>query len=405
VPMASAPPAYSTSLWSICALTSAHLPVKTDEHEVDVFVDSHVALNEEKDKRVVLRLTTLRLVLLFSAPNAVLTHCLAPTSTPSSFPTAISLSLAHVKKVEAHGGGLRSTPKVTLSLGDHHAPLTVRCSSTAAQSSILSSLNSCIRSARETLRTRQARAASQRTSLSATHAGIGGLQRRQEAKFAAHTEALERGLSGSMEQLCTMAESLVSLAEEVAAARRREGLGNDDASSSSRSPLAEALASAGFVTSGSKATLGDEYLDELSRQLADWIVRSALPLHKGVMLVTDAFCVFNRARGAQAVSATDFRGACERFAALNLPVALHVYSSGVMVIRDAKLTTAKVNEQIAALLRDVGKITALQYATRASISLMIANENLHAAERAGVVCRDETIDAVTFYPNFFASLP
>ena len=404
--MAAPPPAYSTSVWSVCALSTAGLPVKTDEHEVDVFVDSQIALNGEKEKRVTLRLTSLRLILIFSAPNDVLSECLSPDPAPTSFPAAISMSLTNVKKMEAHGGGLRSTPKVTLGLGDHHSPLTIRCSSSSAQSSVLASLNSCIRSARETLRTRQARAASQRTSLSATHAGIGGLQRRQEAKMAAHTQALEQGLSGSMEQLCDMAESLVALAEEVAASRRREaGEGDADDGTAYRSPLAEALASAGFVTSGSRATLGNEYLDELSRQLADWIIRSTLPLHKGVMLMTDAYCVFNRARGTQAVSASDFRGACERFAVLNLPVAMHVYSSGVIVIRDAKLTTARVNSQIAELLREVGTLTALEYAKRAGIAFMIANENLYAAERAGVLCRDETIEAITFYPNFFAELP
>lgn len=38
------------------------------------------------------------------------------------------------------------------------------------------------------------------------------------------------------------------------------------------------------------------------------------------------------------------------------------------------------------------------------IPLILAKEQLEDAERLGLLCRDEVLDAVTFYPNFFAYL-
>lgn len=36
-----------------------------------------------------------------------------------------------------------------------------------------------------------------------------------------------------------------------------------------------------------------------------------------------------------------------------------------------------------------------------SISLLLAQERLQTAERAGNICRDESIEGLRFYPNLF----
>lgn len=36
-----------------------------------------------------------------------------------------------------------------------------------------------------------------------------------------------------------------------------------------------------------------------------------------------------------------------------------------------------------------------------SISLLLAQERLQTAERAGKICRDESIEGLRFYPNLF----
>jgi ESCRT-II complex subunit VPS36 len=36
------------------------------------------------------------------------------------------------------------------------------------------------------------------------------------------------------------------------------------------------------------------------------------------------------------------------------------------------------------------------------VSLVLAQEHLNAAEQLGLLCRDETLEGVRFYPNLFA---
>lgn len=92
-------------------------------------------------------------------------------------------------------------------------------------------------------------------------------------------------------------------------------------------------------------TAGSKYHDELSRQLADWLLKKALKLHQGVMLLTDVYCkpmcqhsfltakrsvvgMFNRARGTAMISPDDLYRACVLFEPLNLNVRLKTFTSG-----------------------------------------------------------------------------
>jgi hypothetical protein len=46
-------------------------------------------------------------------------------------------------------------------------------------------------------------------------------------------------------------------------------------------------------------------------------------------------------------------------------------------------------------------ITPLELARELSISLMLAKQRLLAAEQAKRLCRDETVEGLQFFPNFF----
>ena len=79
----------------------------------------------------------------------------------------------------------------------------------------------------------------------------------------------------------------------------------------------------------------------MSRQLADWLLKRAFRMHGNVMLLTDLYCMFNRARGTgslfmtrlhnilfllilnrfvEMISPEDLYRACLMFEQLQLPV-------------------------------------------------------------------------------------
>ena len=77
---------------------------------------------------------------------------------------------------------------------------------------------------------------------------------------------------------------------------------------------------------------GSAYHTELSRQLADFL-GPLLHRHHGIMLLSDIFCIFNRARGIELVSPDDVVAACDQFESLRLPLRKRTMASGVVVVQ------------------------------------------------------------------------
>ena len=64
----------------------------------------------------------------------------------------------------------------------------------------------------------------------------------------------------------------------------------------------------------------------------------------------------------------------------------------------------EIAKDIAAIVRRDGPQTAFDLAKTKNVSLPLANEFLLTAERMGVLCRDETVEGLVFYLNFFQDL-
>uniref|UniRef100_A0A6V7JTP5 Vacuolar protein-sorting-associated protein 36 n=1 Tax=Bracon brevicornis TaxID=1563983 RepID=A0A6V7JTP5_9HYME len=52
-------------------------------------------------------------------------------------------------------------------------------------------------------------------------------------------------------------------------------------------------------------------------------------------------------------------------------------------------------------MKDRGSITAEELAQSEGISVVLARERLMVTEKCGRACRDDTIEALRFYPNLF----
>jgi ESCRT-II complex subunit VPS36 len=162
--------------------------------------------------------------------------------------------------------------------------------------------------------------------------GVAGIMHR-EAEKSSQTSASLAVAFRDLDALMSMAADMVKLAEKFRGVMGADGsillhntvsnsVSNTDgaaaaAASSGEQLLLDAdtqlqLIAMGIASPVTKASAGARYHQELSRQLADFLV-GPLARAGGVLMLPDVYCLFNRARGSELVSPDDLLQACEAF--------------------------------------------------------------------------------------------
>jgi ESCRT-II complex subunit VPS36 len=149
----------------------------------------------------------------------------------------------------------------------------------------------------------------------------------------------------------------------------------------------------------------DVYYDTMARQIVD-LIRPKLQQQKvPIMTLTDVYCLYNRSRGTHLISPDDLVAAVERLSDLpHLGVAYVTFpNSGLKVLQDASRTdpTTLTNTFLSLCERHGGYITVLTVSQFCNISSVLAMEQLQMIEQRQVLVRDETLEAIRFYPNRF----
>jgi ESCRT-II complex subunit VPS36 len=166
------------------------------------------------------------------------------------------------------------------------------------------------------------------------------------------------------------------------------------------------------------------YTTALARQMADFLVPHVAAAG-GVLPLSDAFCLFNRARGAELAAPGDVLAAARAFEAVRAPLRLRTFPSGVLAVEALSQTDAAV----CARLRDLAAAPAIggggsggggaalpatevvpglgpaltpsAVAAALGVPLAVAGAHLAMAEAAGVLCRDAGPAGVRWFRNFF----
>lgn len=87
---------------------------------------------------------------------------------------------------------------------------------------------------------------------------------------------------------------------------------------------------------------------------------------------------------------------------LDLSFRLRSFQSGVKVLEPKSVTDEFIAEKITNLLKSrTGGISALEFAFQSKISVIVAQEQLLLVERMGLLCRDDSVESLKFYPNLF----
>jgi ESCRT-II complex subunit VPS36 len=253
--------------------------------------------------------------------------------------------------------------------------------------------------------------------------GIAGLERRglEQRK---NNEAMIGNAFEDLDALMTSAKEIIALAEQFAG---QANLGTNGSSSEASTLASQSASALGLVTTKDMLGAGSEslYLSELSRNLAEWLTddtRGILRREGGIMTLVDLWAVFNRARGGvELVSPADFEKAARLWDKLKLPVRLRQFKSGLLVVQGRDRTDEKTIASLLAWLQEMHRrepatevlwdwqlfgmgVTAQQTAERFGWSVGVATEELEMAEEAGALCREQGVDGVRFWENWFVKM-
>lgn len=325
----------------------------------------------------------------------------------------VALPLAALSKMTLVDGGWRASPKLNLELRDGAGVLTyafkeggrdefVDKFKAAVAAKAWANDRAASAPASSSSSTGVAAPAGAKKEFSTASAGITGIMKKAKDD-AQRADATLNTAFADIDELMLKAKDVVQLAQKLAAAQARQakaagGEGADDAA------FRAAMVQLGIVSPVTRETAGSKYHDELSRQLAEWLLKRPLQMSGGVLLMTDLYCMFNRARGTDMVSPDDLLRASMLFEPLKLPVRLKKFDSGVLVVMAAAESDDAIAKKMEAEIKKRGPLSAFSLATALAIPLILAREQLEMAEKLGVLCRDETLEGIVFYPNFFPFL-
>lgn len=231
-----------------------------------------------------------------------------------------------------------------------------------------------------------------------TRTGIVGIERSLQEKQKATDQSISMAFQ-DLQKLMGMAKDMVNISKTISTKiREKHGDITEDETVRFKSYLMSLGIDDPVTRDAYKSS--NEYFRQLARELAQ-ILEEPLREVGGMMALTDVYCRVNRARGLELLSPEDVLNASRQLAPLRLPVILRTFESGAMVLQLESHSEEAIVESVEALLEERGSITVEELAQSEGISILLARERLTATEKHGKACRDDSIEALRFYPNLF----
>ena len=235
-------------------------------------------------------------------------------------------------------------------------------------------------------------------SLTARKVGVDAILSKNKIKHQQAAKLTDSAFDGDAETLLKEAAELVSVIHKYVATldRQKETSGDEDTGK-----LVDMLQDMGMTSALSKSSFRgttDAYYEQLSRELTDFL-RTKLKKAGGLLTLTDTYCMYNRARGSNLVSPDDLVKAVDCMTKLQLGMSKRIFPSGLIVIQDDSFDDVRMAERLQQLAEQ--GVTEMDAGRALGISILLAHEQVLAAERMGYLVRDETLETIRFFPNKF----
>lgn len=229
-------------------------------------------------------------------------------------------------------------------------------------------------------------------------AGIVGIERQIRERNEATGETISEAFE-DLKNLMKMAKEMVNLSKSVTQKLREK---QSDITEDETIQFKSHLLSLGISDPVTKDEYGSGsvFHTELAKQLSD-ALKKPLEEAGGILTLAEVYCRVNRARGVELISPEDLLNACLMLEKLNLPVKVHKFDSGVVVLRLESYDAASEAFKVSEILKDKGSLTADELSVISKATIIIAKERLLYLEKEGVACRDDSVEGLRFYPNRF----
>lgn len=228
--------------------------------------------------------------------------------------------------------------------------------------------------------------------------GISGVQERRKHKQE-QQKSLAAAACTSIEALKKEAKKMVQMIERFAADKKFK-----ESSQEEREQFGSLVYDVGIANPVTRETAGsgNVFLTDLARELAAFL-KEPLAEAGGMLLLTDIYALYNRARGTALVAPEELHTACSLLSKQRLGMALRVWPSGVKVVQLDSHTDEAVVGRLKKLVEARGCLSSMELAEEWEISLSVAAEYLQLAEASpfNVLCRDDTLEGLYFFPNVF----
>lgn len=233
-------------------------------------------------------------------------------------------------------------------------------------------------------------------------AGITGIEKKLSQKARQDKANISKAFE-DLDALMEMAKPMVSLAKSISSKiRDKQGAISEDETVQFKSYLL----SLGIDDPVTKDSAGSDkaYFLGLAKEMF-LVLDSPIQEAGGMMTLTDAFVRINRARGLELVSPEDLLSACKALKLASLPMDLHTFPSGVLVLRTSNHNQEEARQSLLNLVESNGSLTAeeLSQAT-AGLSVILGKERLLDAENEGYLARDDSVQGLRFFTNKFLTV-
>jgi len=233
-------------------------------------------------------------------------------------------------------------------------------------------------------------------------AGITGIEKKLSQKARQDKANISKAFE-DLDALMEMAKPMVSLAKSISSKiRDKQGEISEDETVQFKSYLLS-LGIDDPITKDSAGSSAAYYLG-LAKEMF-LVLDSPIQETGGMMTLTDAFVRLNRARGLELVSPEDLLQACKSLKLAQLPMSLHAFPSGVLVLRTSNHDSEEALQSIINLVESHGSMTPEELSQAAPpLSVILGKERLLDAEGQGHLVRDDSVEGLRFYPNKFLTV-
>nr|CCA14138.1 vacuolar proteinsortingassociated protein putative [Albugo laibachii Nc14] len=239
---------------------------------------------------------------------------------------------------------------------------------------------------------------------STSDAGIAGILRRQHEEQQRSAELTATAFS-DLTNLMSRAKDLVEMIERYSAkVKSIETSSEKNEHADEMSLLNSLMLDMGIISPVTRENAGSSYYHQLARQLAEFLA-TCMSDYGGIMTLSDIYCLFNRARGVELVSPDDLVEACHLQQELQLGFHIRKFASGLIVLQADSFREDRMAKRLKQMAEksNVGYLTVTEVSVEMKISYPLAHDYLKAAEELQELCRDDTLEGINFYPNYFDS--